>query len=85
MPVGEQLRGAALRNVVVVEAADGYGVALAVADVDSAFSGRVFVVARARDGQPLDAGRGPLQLIVPGDARPTRHVRQVVRLRVVQP
>ncbi len=82
-PFGEKLRGAALANVVVVEAADGYKASFGAADVDADLSGDVVIVARSRDGQALDASRGPLQLIVTGDKRPTRHVRQVVRIRML--
>lgn len=82
---GDKLRGAAVANVVVVEAADGYRASFGAADVDADLSGNVVVVARRRDGQPLDASRGPLQLIVSGDKRPTRHVRQVTRIRILTP
>ena len=83
--VGEQLRGPALKNVVVVEASDGYAVSFGVADLDAVVSGRTAILAKSKDGKALDVAHGPLQLIVSDDKKPTRWVRQVVRLRVIAP
>ncbi len=67
---------------VVVEGADGYRAVFALAELDPALTDRVILLADARDGQPLGAGEGPWRLIVPGDKRPARAVRQVVAVTV---
>ena len=63
---------------VLVEAADGYRAVFALAELDPALTDRVILLADTRDGQPLGAGEGPWRLVVPGDKRPARAVRQVV-------
>jgi hypothetical protein len=82
LPGGEDLRGEALARFLVVEAADGYRAVFAIPELDPAFTDRVVLLADRRDGRPLDAREGTFQVIVPGDKRHSRWVRQVVRLRV---
>ena len=67
---------------VLVEAADGYRAVFALAELDPALTDRVILLADTRDGQPLGPGEGPLRLVVPGDKRPARAVRQVVMITV---
>ena len=77
----EQIRGAALRQVLMASARDGYVVAFAWAELDPALGGRrVFLVT---DG--LRPDEGPLRLVVPADARPARWVRQLEYLRLIAP
>jgi hypothetical protein len=72
-----------MTEVLLVEAADGYRVAFALAEVDPAFSERDIILADKRDGKPLDAKEGPLRIVAPGDKRPARWVRQVTALRLI--
>lgn len=81
-PLGKELRGKAVSLYLVVEAADGYRAVFALPEVDPAFSDRVVLLADRRDGQPLSPKEGPLQVIVPGEKRHSRWVRQVVALRL---
>jgi hypothetical protein len=67
-----------LRHTVLVRGRDGYAVALAVAEIDPRFEGKAAIVACARDGAPLDAPR----LVVPGDLKAGRSVRDVVAIEV---
>ena len=67
---------------VLVEGADGYRAVFALAELDPALADRVILLADTRDGQPLGAGEGPLRLVVPGDKRPARAVRQVATVTV---
>ena len=67
---------------VVVEAADGYRAAFALAELDPAFIDRVILLADHRDGKSLAAKDGPLQIIVPGEKKHARWVKQVIRLKV---
>ena len=79
---GDSLRGAALAQDVVIEASDNYRVVFAPAELDSAFTDKVIILAYAKDGAPLDASEGPFRVIAPGEKRPARWVRGVVRIRL---
>jgi DMSO/TMAO reductase YedYZ molybdopterin-dependent catalytic subunit len=79
---GHDLRGPALASYLVVEAADGYRAVFALPELDPACTDRVILLADRRDGQSIDAKEGPLRVVVPGEKRHARWVRQVVTLRV---
>ncbi len=80
----EGLRGAQLRGVLLVQAADGYAAAYALAELDPGIGNkRVYLVDRVGDA-PLEAAAGPWRVVTPGEARPARWVRQVTRLSVVE-
>ena len=79
-PLGDSLRGRSLATFVTVEATDGYRVLFSIAELDTRFTDRVVIVADAKDGRPLPAAEGPFRLIVPGEKRPARWARQVVRV-----
>lgn len=78
----DELRGNALEYYLVVEAADGYRVVFALPELAPGFTDRVVLLADRRDGNPLDAKTGPLRIVVPGEKRHGRWVRQVTGLRV---
>jgi hypothetical protein len=80
--LGDTLRGPRMSDVLVVEATDGYRVVFALAETDPAFATREVILGDKRDGKTLDAKEGPLRIVVPGDKRPARWVRQVVTLRI---
>jgi DMSO/TMAO reductase YedYZ molybdopterin-dependent catalytic subunit len=82
VPMGKDLRGKAMALYLVVEASDDYRAVFALAELDSAFADRVVLLADHRDGKPLSAKEGPFQIIVPGEKKHARWVRQVIRLRV---
>jgi len=81
--LGEQLRGQEMTTYVLVKAADNYQVVFAVAELDSGFTDRVIFLADRRDGNPLSAKEGPLRIIVPGEKRHARWVRQVTSLTLI--
>lgn len=78
----DSLRGKALSLRVVVEAADGYLVVLALTDLDPTLGGRRTLLANRVGGQPLQAKEAPFRLLIDGDQRPSRWARNVVALRV---
>jgi hypothetical protein len=80
---GDTMRGPRMTEVLLVEAADGYKVVFALAELDSAFATREIILANKRDGKPLDAKEGPFRIVAPGDKRPARWIRQVTTLRVI--
>jgi hypothetical protein len=84
VPMGSALRGKALARVVIATAADGYQVAYSIAEIDPEFNDRVALIVDTRNGQPLLADSGPLQIVVPQDKRAARWIRQVIRLEVRQ-
>lgn len=79
-PLADSLRGRALSTYVLVEASDGYRVLFSLAELDARFTDRVALLADRKDGQPLPPAEGPYRLIVPGETRPARWARQVVRV-----
>ena len=82
--LGDSLRGKRLSSCLLVEAADGYRVVIALPELDPGFTDRVILLADQVDGHPLDSKEGPFRIIVPGEKRMARWVRQVTTLRVVQ-
>lgn len=81
-PVGERMRGAQLSLVVVAKAADDYVATYALAELDPGFTDRVVILADRRDGKPLAENAAPFQIIVPGELKHGRWIRQVVSLTV---
>jgi hypothetical protein len=77
LPLGNDLRGDRMVTYVVVGAADGYPVVFALSEIDPAFSDRLILLADRPDQQPLSPGEGPLRLMLPGEKRQARWVRQV--------
>ena len=82
---GEALRGPALANYLLVEAADGYRVVFALPELDPAFSDRVFLLADRRDGKPMKEKEGRLRIVVPDEKRHARWVRQVTAMSLKRP
>jgi hypothetical protein len=81
-PAGVAIRGAELLDVVIVEARDGYKVALDLAGTDATMRADRVILADRMDGSPLDDHNGPFQLMVEGDLRPARAVRMVSAIRL---
>ena len=80
MPVLRTLSDA----VLLVRGSDGYQAAVSAAAVAMDPKGERYLLAVARDGKPLDKGQGPVRLIVPGDPKHARWVREVVAIRLVK-
>ena len=78
----EGLRGKQLAGYLTVTATDGYTVVFALAELYPTLGNTQVVLADSQDGQPLHASDGPWRLVVPGDQRAARSVRQVTSIRV---
>lgn len=76
-PAGKAIHGMELADVIIVEARDGYKVALDLAGTDAAVRTDRVILADRMDGSSLSADKGPFQLVVEGDLRPARAVRMV--------
>jgi hypothetical protein len=85
-PQGKALRGPELADVVMVGAADGYRVALALAETDPLMRPNpvVFLVDHC-NGAPIAAPEGPLRLVVLGEGRPARSARQATSITMLRP
>lgn len=82
-PTGKALGGKALANAVRVTAADGYQVVFGLGEADPGTRPNRIIVADKADGAALGADDGPFKLVVEGDLRPARGVRQVTLIEVI--
>lgn len=83
MPMGKALHGAELKRGLIVRAKDGYAVLFSLGELDPGTGGSGAIVATACDGKPLGEETGPFRVVVPGDKRPARSVRNVVSIEPV--
>lgn len=81
---GTELRGKQLSTYVAALASDGYEVVYALAEFDPTVMDSGIIVADKREGQPLAANEGPLRIIAPHDKRPTRSLKSLQEIDVVQ-
>ncbi|GAB3697400.1 hypothetical protein GCM10027592_21470 [Spirosoma flavus] len=80
--LGSELRGENLTKYVVVKAIDGYEVVFALPEIDPEFATRTIILADAVDGAPLAQGVGPFRVVVPGEKKPARWIREVKSIEV---
>lgn len=80
---GDSLRGKRLACYLMIEASDGYRVVVALPEIDHAFTDKQIILVFLKDGKPLDAKEGPYRVVIPGEKRMARWVRQVTTLRIV--
>jgi DMSO/TMAO reductase YedYZ molybdopterin-dependent catalytic subunit len=67
---------------VLVTGSDGYRAVFALAELSPDFADHVILLADIKDGQPLPPREGPFRIVVPGEKRPARWVRQVTAVEV---
>ena len=80
---GETLKGTRLASCMLVEAADGYRVVIALPELDPAFTDKQILLAFLKDGKPLNDKEGPYRIVIPDEKRMARWVRQVTGLKIV--
>jgi DMSO/TMAO reductase YedYZ molybdopterin-dependent catalytic subunit len=80
--VGGELRGENLAKYVVVRAADNYEVVFALPELDPEFATRTIILADSVDGAALASGTGPYRVVVPGEKKPARWIREVKSIEV---
>ena len=78
-----KLSGKRLASCLLMEAADGYRVVIALPDIDPAFTNKQILLAFLRAGKPLDEKEGPYRIVIPDEKRMARSVRQVTTLKIV--
>ncbi len=81
---GEALKGKRLASYLLVEAADGYRVVIALPEIDPTFTDKQIVLAFTRNGKPLDEHEGPYRIVIPDEKRMARWVRQVTTLKILE-
>lgn len=74
-----------LTRYLLVEAADKYRVVFAFAEIDSAFTDKIILLAEKSDGKLLSEKNGHWQIIVPDEKKQARWVRQVITLKILKP
>ena len=79
----DSLRSGDLRRVVLAEARDGYTVVFSLGELSKPLGAQSLWIAVRREGLEIPESEGPFRLLVPGDTRGARAVRQLERLRVV--
>jgi hypothetical protein len=84
LPLGEKFHNTAASYYLTVEAKDGYKAVFAWAELDSTFMDKSIYVVTKRDGKLLTDKDGPFELVVPGEKRNARWVRQLTALRIRQ-
>ncbi len=81
---GEALRGKRLASCLLVEAADGYRVVIALPELDPGFTDKQILLVDKRETHPLDDKEGPYRIVIPDEKRMARWVRQVKTLKIVE-
>ena len=81
--LGKDLRGENLTKYVLIDAADGYQVVFALAELDKDFTDRTIILADQMDGKPLPVADGPFRIIVQDEKKPARCMKQVTAMRVM--
>ena len=80
---GKQLRGENLAKYVLVKAFDGYKVVFALPEIDPEFTNQTILLVYEADGKLLSEGEGPFRLIVPGDKKHARWIRNVASIKIL--
>jgi DMSO/TMAO reductase YedYZ molybdopterin-dependent catalytic subunit len=78
--IDDDEKGAALRHVVKITGRDGYLVVISTGEIAPDFGDKPALIAYQHDGEP--PGEAGLRLVMPGDKRGGRNVRDVVAIRV---
>jgi len=80
----KERRQANLGSIVLVESVDQPSVLFATAEFDTALTDKLILLADTKDGKPLSPPEGPFRIIAPDDKEPSRWVKQVWAIYVVQ-
>lgn len=79
-----ELRGPALRQILLIEAADGYRITMSLTELAPTLGNGSMLLATSENGRSLPEASGPFRLVIPSDKRAARWVRQVSRLVIRQ-
>lgn len=77
-PLKADLKGADVAKYLHAEGTDGFAAVFSLPEFDR----QAFLVADTRNGEPLAAANGPLQIISPNETRHSRWVKHLTLLRI---
>lgn len=80
--MGPELKGENLTKYLLIEASDGYQVTFALAELDKSYTDRMIILADQVDGKPLAPADGPFRIIVQGEKKPARCIKQVISFKI---
>lgn len=80
---GDSAKKKTVSTYIIVTAADNYKAIYALPEIDPLFATRSIILANRADKKPLTVEDGPFQIIVPGEKKHARWVRQVSGIQVV--
>lgn len=78
--IDDDAKGAVLRHMIRVTARDGYVVLLSTGEIAPEFGDKAALLGYQRDGKPI--ADGGIRLVIPGDKRGGRNVRDVATIQV---
>jgi len=76
-PLDKQLRGREMAKFVRITASDGYQIVFSLAELDAGFGNTTMLLVDRHEGKALSAEEGPFRLVVPGDKRAARWLRNL--------
>lgn len=77
-----KLSGKAFAKYILIKAADGYRAVIALPEINSEFNDKTIILADKEDGKVLPPANGPYQIIIPGEKKWGRWVRQVTGIDI---
>ena len=82
--LGDSAKRKTILTYVVITAADNYKAIYTLPEIDPLFANRSIILANRADKKPLSAEDGSFQIIVPGEKKHARWIRQVTGIQVVR-
>ncbi|MFD1258615.1 molybdopterin-dependent oxidoreductase [Mucilaginibacter terrae] len=82
--MGDSAKKKTIMTYIVVTAADNYKAIYTLPEIDLLFANRTIILADRTDKKPLPSESGPFQIIVPGEKKHARWMRQVTSIHVVR-
>ncbi|TRZ42328.1 molybdopterin-binding protein [Robertkochia solimangrovi] len=80
---GSKLQGEYLVKYVLITAADGYEVLFSLPEIDPYFTENKILLAYAMDNARLPDGYGPFRIVVPGEKRHARWIREIRSINII--
>ncbi|MDT3403135.1 hypothetical protein [Mucilaginibacter terrae] len=81
--LGDSAKKKTIVSYIIVTAADNYKAIYTLPEIDPLFANRTIILANKVDKQLLPEGYAPYQIIVPGERKHARWLRQVVSIELV--
>jgi hypothetical protein len=81
--LGDSAKSKTINSYIIVTAADNYKAIYTIPEIDPLFATRSIILSNRADKRPLATEDGPFQIVVPGEKKHARWVRQVTGIQVV--